>query len=95
MHVLSRALGAPLRLIGLILSLPVRLYQMTLGEALPDSCRFTPSCSSYTIEALKVNGPFGLLQAVWRVLRCAPWSEGGHDPVKAIRPWNHLRVTRG
>lgn len=91
----SRIVSAPLRLLGAVLALPVRLYQVTVGRLMPDSCRFTPSCSSYTIEALRVNGPFGLIQAVWRVLRCAPWSAGGHDPVKAIRPWQRLRVSRG
>lgn len=95
MRVVSVVLGAPLRLAGAILALPVRLYQLTLGRVLPESCRFTPSCSSYTIEALRVNGPFGIFQAVWRILRCGPWNAGGHQPVKAIRPWNHLRTNRG
>lgn len=84
---MSKAIAAVMRALGAILALPVRLYQVTAGRVLPDRCRYTPSCSAYTVEALRVNGPFGLVQAVWRVLRCQPWGKGGEDPVRPIRPW--------
>lgn len=45
-------------------------------------CKFYPSCSSYAIEALEVHGALkGSLLAVWRILRCNPFSKGGYDPV--------------
>jgi putative membrane protein insertion efficiency factor len=45
------------------------------------SCRYCPSCSEYGIDALQKYGLIkGGLKTVWRVLRCNPWSKGGHDP---------------
>ncbi|MFH1822795.1 MAG: membrane protein insertion efficiency factor YidD [Patescibacteria group bacterium] len=46
-------------------------------------CRFRPTCSDYTIEAIKKYGVFkGGAKALWRVLRCNPWNKGGWDPLK-------------
>lgn len=46
-------------------------------------CRFQPSCSQYTIDAIKKKGLIkGLLMGIKRILRCNPWNKGGHDPVK-------------
>ncbi len=46
-------------------------------------CRFKPTCSEYAIQALEKYGFIkGGFKAVWRVLRCNPWSKGGHDPIK-------------
>ena len=48
----------------------------------PASCRYTPTCSEYAIEAIKKHGPFkGLYLAVRRLLRCHPWGGSGYDPV--------------
>jgi len=48
----------------------------------PPSCRFTPTCSNYAVEALERFGIFkGLLLSVWRILRCNPFNKGGEDPV--------------
>ncbi len=45
-------------------------------------CKYYPSCSSYAIEALEVHGVWkGSLLALWRILRCNPFSKGGYDPV--------------
>lgn len=45
-------------------------------------CRFTPTCSSYAIDAVAKYGVIkGGLKASWRILRCNPWNHGGHDPV--------------
>jgi putative membrane protein insertion efficiency factor len=53
------------------------------GIAQSGGCRYEPSCSHYAAEALRVHGPLrGALLAAWRVLRCNPWSQGGHDPVR-------------
>jgi len=46
-------------------------------------CRFTPSCSEYGAQAITKYGVLkGTLLASWRILRCNPWSKGGHDPLK-------------
>lgn len=46
------------------------------------SCKFHPTCSAYAIEALEVHGAIkGSLLAIWRILRCNPFSKGGYDPV--------------
>jgi len=60
----------------------IRLYQYTLGAVLPASCRFTPTCSNYALEALARHGFVrGLLLAARRILRCHPWGPFGYDPV--------------
>ena len=64
----------------------IRLYQRWLSPWLGQNCRFYPSCSQYAIDALRVHGVvFGLLYATWRILRCNPLCEGGHDPVSEKR----------
>ncbi len=60
----------------------IRLYQYTLGTVLPNSCRFSPTCSEYAIQALEKHGPSqGLWLAAKRILRCHPWGGCGYDPV--------------
>ncbi|MCI6278507.1 MAG: membrane protein insertion efficiency factor YidD [Porphyromonas sp.] len=69
-------------LLSALLIFPIRLYQKFISPLLPPSCRFTPTCSAYAVEALKKHGPVkGLLLAVWRILRCNPWGGSGYDPV--------------
>ncbi len=64
----------------------VRLYQKTVSPLKPPSCRFTPTCSQYAIEAL---GEWGLIVGtaltIWRILRCNPFGRGGYDPVPKRR----------
>ncbi len=61
----------------------VRGYRLAVSPLLPPSCRFTPTCSKYTIEALESKGLFvGTRMAVWRLLRCHPFHPGGYDPVE-------------
>lgn len=68
--------------ISWLLILPVRFYQYALSPLLPPSCRFTPTCSQYCIEALRKHGPIkGLVLSIWRLLRCNPWGGSGYDPV--------------
>ena len=63
--------------------LMIRGYQILISPLFPPVCRFTPSCSQYAIEAIKCHGAFrGFFMAVWRILRCHPFSAGGYDPVK-------------
>jgi len=65
-----------------LLIIPVKLYQWFLSPFLGASCRYTPTCSAYTIEALKKHGPIkGLWLSIKRILSCNPWGGHGHDPV--------------
>ncbi|MEO0124408.1 MAG: membrane protein insertion efficiency factor YidD [candidate division WOR-3 bacterium] len=65
-----------------ILIFLIKCYQKTLGLVLPNTCRFTPTCSNYTIEALSRFGIFkGSLMSIYRILRCNPFCSGGYDPV--------------
>lgn len=53
-----------------------RKHQHPLGY-----CRFTPSCSQYSIDAINKYGPIvGLIKTSWRILRCNPFNKGGYDP---------------
>jgi putative membrane protein insertion efficiency factor len=60
----------------------VRFYQLILSPVMLPSCRFTPTCSQYTYEAIS---EFGLVKGVWlgvrRLARCHPFHPGGYDPV--------------
>jgi len=80
---LMRALRVAGKPVEWLLIAMVRAYQWTISPLLPNTCRFTPSCSRYMIEALQKKGPvIGLLKGVWRVMRCNPLCRGGYDPVE-------------
>jgi uncharacterized protein len=67
-----------------ILIFPIRVYQYVISPLTSRSCRHIPTCSAYSIEALKVHGVIkGTYLAVTRVLRCNPWGTFGYDPVPA------------
>ncbi|HEY8390571.1 MAG TPA: membrane protein insertion efficiency factor YidD [Clostridia bacterium] len=59
----------------------VRFYKMAISPLLPDSCIYTPSCSSYMVEAIQKFGLYGVVLGIKRLLRCVPWKKGGFDPV--------------
>ncbi len=60
----------------------IKLYQLLLSPLLGASCRFTPTCSQYGIEAIKKHGPFyGGWLTFKRIASCHPWGKHGHDPV--------------
>ncbi len=60
----------------------IKLYQLIISPWLGPSCRYTPTCSQYGIEALKKYGPLkGLWLTVKRIARCNPWGGHGPDPV--------------
>lgn len=76
-----------MRFFGRGLSLPIRIYQRFISPWTPATCRFSPSCSNYAIEALHLHGaPRGLWLTLRRILRCHPFCEGGHDPVPPSLP---------
>jgi uncharacterized protein len=65
-----------------LLLLTIRFYQRAISPALPSACRFQPTCSQYTYEAIERFGVWhGARLAVWRLLRCTPLSACGYDPV--------------
>lgn len=60
----------------------IRFYQLAISPYLPSSCRYTPTCSVYGIEALKKYGPFkGSWLTIKRIASCNPWGGSGYDPV--------------
>jgi len=60
----------------------IRLYQKYLSPLKGTKCPYFPSCSGYGLEAIETHGAFrGGLLALWRILRCNPFSKGGYDPV--------------
>jgi len=65
---------------------PIRVYQRLISPLLPRRCKYEPTCSRYAVEAIEQFGALrGVVLAVWRVVRCNPWSHGGYDPVSAQR----------
>lgn len=64
------------------LYLLIRAYQLVISPMLGVNCRFTPNCSTYTIEALEKFGfSKGILLSAKRIAKCHPWGGSGHDPV--------------
>lgn len=60
----------------------VRFYQKFISPVTPSTCRYTPTCSSYMVEAIKVHGPLkGSWLGIKRIARCNPWGGHGYDPV--------------
>jgi uncharacterized protein len=75
--------AAPRRgLVARALLAVIGFYRTVISPALPPSCRYTPSCSAYAVEAIQLHGAGrGGWLAVRRLLRCHPFHAGGHDPV--------------
>jgi|TARA_X000000950_G_C13747816_1_gene591334 putative membrane protein insertion efficiency factor len=71
-----------MQILKFILILPIKLYQILISPLIGPSCRFTPTCSNYAIEAINKHGPFkGFWLAIKRISKCHPWGDSGHDPV--------------
>jgi len=84
------------RLTVLVLQGLIRVYQILLSPLLPPSCRYLPSCSDYTIEAIGRHGAIvGVGLAVRRLARCHPWGGSGYDPVPEPRGSARLRPGAG
>lgn len=70
------------KILQFVVILPILFYQKAISPMLPASCRFTPTCSQYAIEAIRKHGIIkGGYLAVRRILRCNPWGGHGYDPV--------------
>lgn len=70
-----------------LLMLLVRGYQLMISPLIGPRCRFTPTCSCYAQDALRLHGPWkGSWLAVRRIARCHPLHPGGHDPVPTANP---------
>jgi uncharacterized protein len=84
-HYLSVAYHLPQQaLIGL-----VKAYRLLLSPWLGSACRFEPTCSAYSLQALKQHGAIaGATLTAYRLVRCQPWCQGGHDPVPQANPFS-------
>jgi hypothetical protein len=70
------------KIIVKIITLIIRAYQYVISPYLPPSCRYSPTCSEYAIEAFQRFGVIrGLILSLRRLFSCHPWHCGGHDPV--------------
>ena len=75
------------RVVRRIAVLPIRAYQRLISPLLGPRCRYYPSCSAYAVEAVERHGLVkGIGLAVWRLLRCNPFSPGGVDHVPGHEP---------
>ncbi len=72
-----------MQILGKILVIFVRVYQVCVSPLFTPCCRFFPSCSEYAIDAIRRYGPIrGSYYGLLRLLRCHPFYPGGYDPVK-------------
>ena len=61
----------------------IQIYRRFLSPMLPPTCRYEPSCSLYTVQAIEKYGVLrGLFMGILRVLRCHPFARGGFDPLR-------------
>ena len=75
------------RFFAFLFIIPVRIYQWVISPLFPSSCRYTPTCSQYTIEAIREWGPLrGGWMGIKRISSCHPWGGHGHDPVPRRHP---------
>jgi putative membrane protein insertion efficiency factor len=79
---IKKYLDIILKLLAVPFILLIKIYQLLISPLFPSSCRYSPTCSYYTLEALK---KYGILKGSWlgikRISRCHPWGGSGYDPV--------------
>ena len=72
--------------LGRAAAAPIEAYRRVVSPLLPARCKYEPTCSAYAAQAIREFGILrGFVLAVWRLLRCNPWSHGGFDPVAEQR----------
>lgn len=60
----------------------IKIYQKIISPLFQTSCRYYPTCSEYSVQAISKYGVLkGLIKSTWRILRCHPFSKGGYDPI--------------
>ncbi|CAB4585520.1 MAG: membrane protein insertion efficiency factor YidD [Actinobacteria bacterium] len=69
----------------------ISFYQKWISPAFPARCKYYPSCSSYAASAVSNYGVRGVFMAIWRLMRCNPWSHGGVD--YAVKPLQNIQKT--
>ncbi len=83
------------KVIEFIVLLPVYFYRYAISPLTPPSCRYTPTCSAYAIEAVKKHG---VLKGGWlaakRILSCHPWGGSGYDPVPEKFHWKNIETNQ-
>jgi len=73
-----------------LLILPIKFYQIVISPFMANNCRYYPTCSHYSIEAIESFGFFrGSWLAIKRIFSCHPWHEGGYDPVPTHNEKKH------
>jgi putative membrane protein insertion efficiency factor len=79
---INKVLKKIFQILAIPLIILIKIYQVLISPLIPPSCRFTPTCSQYTLEALK---KYGILKGSWlgfrRIIKCHPWGGSGYDPV--------------
>lgn len=71
----------------------IRIYQLFLSPVLGSNCRFEPTCSCYTHQAIETHGAIkGTWLGIRRIGKCHPWNEGGYDPVPSRE--NHSKTSK-
>ena len=79
---IKKYLDIILKLLAVPFILLIKIYQLLISPLFPSSCRYTPTCSHYTLDALKKYGLFkGSWLGIKRISRCHPWGGSGYDPV--------------
>ncbi len=77
----------------MIFILPILIYRHLISPLIPNRCIYTPSCSSYTIDAINRHGVIkGLLLGIFRVGRCHSMFTGGEDPVPDEVSWQQIKI---
>ena len=88
---MNRYLSVIYRLPQRALMASVKGYRLLLSPWLGSACRFEPTCSAYSLQALEQHGAVsGTTLTLYRLLRCQPWCQGGHDPVPATTFFTRL-----
>ncbi|CAN5629268.1 membrane protein insertion efficiency factor YidD [soil metagenome] len=68
----------------------IKTYRVLISPLFPSSCRFTPTCSAYALEAVQTYGAIkGSILAIKRIFKCHPFHDGGFDPVPGNKNCNH------